>query len=701
MSIIRTMKTVFFLVFLFFTAFFFIFSARISNNIVLIYENNRSEAILDRNSDIITLKTNLSGFYSDYTDIVPDIFKKILLAKEDKYFYYHPGINPISTARAAFNYVAGDKNLASSTVTQQLAKILLRDENDRSLKNKIIESIYALSMEINLSKEDILRMYANSVYFGNKVQGISTASRLYFDSSPDLLKEEQALQLVATISGPTAGNPFTVKNTDNSKKLAGNLGIKSAAIKPPSEDEIIIKKKKFNEYVSGLNSFEINSLGISCIDSCNLTIDNGLSDKIREIVKRNLLSSADKKATNGSVAVIKLPENELLSVIGSPDPRFEDYGYQINMAVKPRPIGSTIKPFIYLKAFEKGMRPYTLVEDKEYKYMIGSGFPLYPKNYDYRYHGMVNLHYALSNSLNVPAVIVLENVGLENFYKFLLEDLQMKPVQEMENYQLGIALGELETDLLSLSYYFTIFPNEGRMMPLKIFKNRSEYSYGPGNDFSLDKKISEIKYIELINKILSDRKTGMEQFGLRSSLNLPFDNYAVKTGTSREYHDSWTIGYTPDFLVGVWVGNSDNTPMDNVSGQSGAGSIWNEVMSLMMNSEYNRRTPFNFRYLKDFYDNNSVEYGLEGDDYEKQKMMLMKDKLIISPHDKDTFLLERNTQIPLRSEEESKWYINDELLGSGKEIIFVPQNYGIYKIEAASVKSERKESISIRLEKDQ
>jgi len=153
--------------------------------------------------------------------------------------------------------------------------------------------------------------------------------------------------------------------------------------------------------------------------------------------------------------------------------------------------------------------------------------------------------------------------------------------------------------------------------------------------------------------------------------------------------------------VGVWVGNSDNTPMDNVSGQSGAGSIWNEVMSLMMSSTYNRKTPFNFRYIKDYYENDFIEYGLAGDDYEKQKMMLMKDKLIVSPHDKDTFLFEKNTQIPLRSGEESKWYINDEFLGSGKEIVFIPQNYGIYRIEAASIENGRKESISIHLEKDQ
>ncbi|MFA6096238.1 MAG: transglycosylase domain-containing protein [Candidatus Paceibacterota bacterium] len=681
-------------------AIFFISSRKLSDNIVSIYKNGQSEIMADRNSGKILIKENPSGYFAEYSEDVPDNFKGYLIGKEDKYFYYHRGINPISSFRAAFNYLSGKKNLASSTLTQQLAKILLKNENDRSLKNKITESIYALSMEINLSKDDILEMYANTVYFGNKAQGINEASRLYFGLSPGMLSKEQTLQLISTISGPSINNPFLVENASSSNDLAGYLKIETQNIEPLTTEEIAAKRKQFNDYVNGTNRFEMESLGVDCADSCNLTIDGSLSDKVREILKRNLLSSSDKKVTNGAVVVIKLPENELLSVIGSPDPRFGDYGYQINMAKEPRPIGSTIKPFIYLKAFEKGLRPYTLVEDKEYKYMIGSGFPLYPKNYDYQYHGIVNLHYALSNSLNVPSVIVLEDVGLDNFYKFMLDDLQLKPVQDMENYQLGIALGELETDLLSLSYYFTIFPSGGQLHPLKIYKDKNDFKYNLKTDFSLNKTISKESYVQLINKVLSDRKTGVEQFGIKSSLNLPYDNYAVKTGTSREFHDSWTIGYTPDFLVGVWVGNSDNTPMDNVSGQSGAGSVWNEVMSLMMNSAYNKKTSFNFRYIKDYYENDFIEYGLAGDDYEKQKMMLMKYKLIASPHDNDTFLFENNTQIPLKSKEESKWYINDELLGSGKEIIFVPQNYGIYKIEAASTESEKKESISIRLEKD-
>ncbi|MCK4891864.1 MAG: hypothetical protein KAS78_04305, partial [Candidatus Pacebacteria bacterium] len=350
----------------------------------------------------------------------------------------------------------------------------------------------------------------------------------------------------------------------------------------------------------------------------------------------------EKDATNGSIVVIKLPENEILSVIGSPDPKIPSYGYQINMAKKTRPIGSAVKPFIYLKGFEKGLRPYTIVEDKEYKYIIGTGFAFYPKNYDYEYRGKVSLHYSLTNSLNVPTVKVLEYAGLDDFYNFLLEDLEFDPVQDIENYQLGIALGGLEMDLLSLSYYFTIFPSEGILTPLKIYNNKkesesfedseSDFTYQTNTNFSQNKRIADEEYIQLINKVLSDRKTGIEQFGMNSNLNLFQDNYAVKTGTSRDFCDSWTIGYTPDFLVGVWVGNSDNTPMDGISGQSGAGRIWNEAMNLLINSEYNKKTPFEFDLIKEFYKDENIEYGLFEDNYEENKTLLQDDSLILNPH---------------------------------------------------------------------
>lgn len=287
--------------------------------------------------------------------------------------------------------------------------------------------------------------------------------------------------------------------------------------------------------------------------------------------------------------VIKLgrgnESNELFAVVGSPDPQSRASGAQINMALVPRPVGSAAKPFIYAKAFERGARPYTLVDDREYRYMIGTGFAFYPKNYDGKYRGEVTLHYALANSLNVPAVKTLEFAGLERVNEFLLNMLGFRPRQPLDTYGLGIALGGLEVDPLTFAQYMTIFPNDGVLAPLKIGLSGDAPVYLTP---PMSKPRAEIErviaapFVRLVTKILSDRSISVDQFGMKGNLNLTKTEYAVKTGTTYDYHDSWTVGYTPDFLVAVWIGNSDNTPIRQVSGQQGAGRVWRDAMELFL-----------------------------------------------------------------------------------------------------------------------
>ena len=378
------------------------------------YKKQASITIRDRTGEIIHIEQNKKKYWARYLDEVPSGFKKLLIEKEDKYFYYHFGFNPWSTFQALLGYLGLGPKRASSTIPQQLVKILLEKELERSPKNKIIEAFYTLSLETYQSKETILKMYTNSIYFGNQIQGLSEASRLYFDSSPNLLTDGQIVQLLSTISSPTQNNPAKPKNKETALILAQKLGIDNKEMVLTESSSI---KGNMEEYShSSPSYFELKDLIDNNSSDQQVTIDKELSEKIREIVKRNIEELESKNAKNGNVVVIKLPENELLTLIGSPDPQSFEEGYRINMLLEPRPIGSTIKPFIYLKAFEKGLRPYTLVEDREYKYITAIGLPLYPKNFDYKYRGTVDLHYSLSNSLNVPAVKVLEYVGLENFY---------------------------------------------------------------------------------------------------------------------------------------------------------------------------------------------------------------------------------------------------------------------------------------------
>jgi len=650
----------------------------LQKQLITIYDNQNSQIVKDRNGQEIGILPNEKGNFARYFDKIPARVKELLIQKEDQYFYYHFGFNPWSIIRASLGYLGLYPSKASSTITQQLVKNLLKKETERSLKNKIIESFYTLSLETYQTKNNILKMYLNTIYFGQKTQGLAEASRLYFDLSPDLISDSQILQLLSTLSSPAENNPTSSKNKKIALSLAQKMGFSEQNL--IMTDPLTVKEnmKKYSHFHD--TYFEIQTL-YSLKEtpeqkSVELTIDKDLTTKIRKIIERNLEDLKPKNAKNGAAIVVKLPENEILALIGSPNPQSFGEGYQINMLQEPRPIGSTIKPFIYLKAFEKGLRPYTLIDDREYKYITAIGFPLYPKNFDYKYRGEVNLHYALSNSLNVPTVKVLEYVGLQDFYNFLEKDLEFKPIQDLDNYQLGIALGALEMNLLDLAHYFTIFSNDGILKELKIYKN--DETLAP------DKRITEPEYIQLINKILNDRETGIEQFGLKSDLNLFQQNYALKTGTSRDFRDSWVIGYTPDFLVGVWLGNADNSPMDEVSGQVGAGRIWAEIMELLLNSKYNKKTPLNFDLIREFNYMGEIEYGLPNDNYQKcQNLLKGEDQsLILNPHDGDTFLLEENSKIILKAKESIRWFINENFLAESQTAIFIPQETGQCQIKA-------------------
>lgn len=632
-----------------------------SRHIETLYKKEASVVIVDRNGLEIAIEPNVKGHYMRPSKEMPQELKNLLIAREDRFFYYHPGVNPASIARSLVRYIFTSRFAGSSTLTQQLTKNLLGNENERTLYNKIVETFYALSLELHTKKSEILSMYIDTAYFGNQAEGIEEAAKRYFGATPDALTKEQITELLATLRNP-------------------------ARIPKSREPEPIARKS--------INSFEVLPLA-NCDISCELTVDSALTDTLREILQKHLASPAFETVRNGAIVVIYVNNNknsnELLALVGSPFPYASSSGYQINMAIEPRPIGSTWKPFIYAKAFEKGARPYTIVDDIEYKYDIGTGFAFYPKNYDGIYHGPVTMHYALSNSLNVPAVRALQFVGVEEFAKFLTEKLALRPRQELETYQLSIALGGLEMDLLTLANYFSIFPRSGMMKPLETKNNAAS---------GVPQKIFDPEYTELVTKILSDRTTGVDQFGLKSNLNLPSREYAVKTGTTYDYHDSWTIGYTPDFVVGVWLGNSDNKAMQQLSGSVGAGKIWHDVMNVLLNSEYNSRSTFNFEHIKEYAKENTIEYGLAGDNYEYARDLLKHNELILQPHDGDVFRFEAGMTIPFVARENAVWYINGKEIGRGKNISWKPERPGQFIIEAKSNSGNQKLKFIIKNKED-
>jgi len=657
------------------------------------YNEQKSVVIQDRNGRELSIRPNIKGEYMRAADALSPEWTNMLVAKEDRYFWYHRGINPLSILRSLVTYFFSGRFEGSSTLTQQLVKTLLGNENERTVANKVVEAVYAMGLEVCASKTEILKMYSDTAYFGNQAEGVAEASKIYFDAIPESLSTVQVLQLLATLNDPS-DYPGTRRNEKRTRVLAARVRI-------PLDVKLIgtpgVPGGEAYERKSA-DMFELAALGVECPKSCTLTVDRELTDTIRRIVSANLDSPAFASVNNGAVVVMRLDKNahknELLAMVGSPHPSGYEKGYQINMAVRPRPIGSTAKPFIYAKAFEKGARPYTEVVDREYRYDIGTGFAFYPKNYDGKYRGVVTLHEALSNSLNVPAVRVLAYAGVENFYSLLNDGLYFEPLQPLKQYDLSIALGGLEMDLFTLANSFTLFPNEGVLKPASV-KNGESLKLPMAENYGEHRVIAS-EFAALVTSILADRKTGVEQFGLVSNLNLPAANYAVKTGTSYDYHDSWTIGYTPDFLVAVWIGNNDNKPMYRLSGSVGAGKIWHEVMETMLDSPYNKETPFNFSRLREFEEASTLEYGIQGDNHDEARQILGSDELILEPHDRDVLEYATDMNVPLVSNDKVSWYANGVLLGEGDRMVWRPATPAKYVIVAETPQG-RKQRIRVSI----
>lgn len=652
------------------------------------YHEELSVVMYDRNGVLLKVFPNKRDNYVIETLTLPPSFVTMLIQKEDKLFGVHPGVNSWSTLRALISFFREGHAGGASTIAQQLAKNILGNESERTLLNKITESFYAVSLTLWKSDDDILRMYANTVSLGNQVQGFETASYAYYGKKLNETTSFEHIGLLATLSNPTLRNPWAKEHEAYARTLYDHLGESEPYVLPPTNDTFSFTSSA---------AIELGQSGVSCEVSCSTTIDEAVTETARTILARYIEREHERGARNGAVVIIDARKHTLLTLIGSPDPLSYTDGAQINMALEPRPIGSTVKPFIYLKGFEDGLRPYTLVEDREYKYPISTGFSLYPKNYDGVYHGEVTLHEALSNSLNVPSVKVLEYIGLRDFYTFLHEQLGFTPLQDFDAYQYGIALGGLEMDLLSLTQLFSLFPNEGSLYPLSAVVGMPPApTLIPQVSNEKVTRVSDPAYAELVHDVISDRLRGVEQFGLKSTLNLTFPEYGVKTGTSRDFHDSWVVGYTKDFVVGVWIGNSENTPLEQVSGQSGAGSVWHDVMEYLFSTSYHTATPFDETYSTKLTVGDAREWGLFNDVISEHQTLLEDDFLITSPQHEDVFELTTNTHIPLRAKEAVTWSVNGTTLGVGTDITFEPNRAGTFEVVAVSEAGER-EIISIRV----
>ncbi|MBN1273653.1 MAG: penicillin-binding protein 1C [Candidatus Aminicenantes bacterium] len=519
---------------------------------------------------------------------LPDGLVAATLAAEDKYFFLHNGVNPLAMGRAIIQNITHRRVISgASTISQQLIRNIYHGR--RNIFSKLYEAWMALRLEKSLTKEKILVQYLNRICFGNQAYGIEAASRLYFDKRASDLSLAEAAFLAGLPRSPAGLNPYRFfpraeERQENILKrmLAWNL-ISSEAYERAVHEKIRVlpASQKFRApHFCDFILKRIQESGTFSPDLIRTTLEYSLHKKIEMLVQGHLKNNEKKGITNAAVVVLENSRGEILSMVGSGDFFSVEHDGQVNGALSLRQPGSTLKPFTYALALENGLTASSLLEDREMSLSTPEG-SFRPRNYDKRYHGPVRIRSALACSYNIPAVSLVEKMGPDLLYYRLKKNGFTSLTKSPGFYGVGLTLGNGEVTLLELVQGYATLARGGRWIPASAILNIrrcDNRNISLKTDGFRDVFSPGISYI--ITSILADHDARVPAFGLNTPLNLPFP-CAAKTGTSKDFRDNWTIGYTPRYTVGVWVGNFDAEPMRNISGITGCGPLFHDIMLLL------------------------------------------------------------------------------------------------------------------------
>ena len=502
---------------------------------------------------------------------VSDYYKKLILFKEDKYFYYHFGINPLAVVRAiGQNIYSGKVVSGASTITMQLARLL--EPKERTVGNKLIEMFRALQLEARYSKKEILEFYLNLLPYGKNIVGVRSAAWKYFHKTPDKLN-----LLEAAVLTQLSDNPQLIYYPEKLERRAKKFLKKAGEHSIFPED--VVKYAIKNKLHIGNYSFPKNAphfaffLRNKNLQQIETYLDLNLQKQAEKIAKDYVRNLYAYGITNVAVLVVRNSDGAVVSYVGSADFYNEENQGQVNGVEAFRSPGSTLKPFLYAVAMNKGN-----LTPKKVLYDVPTTIRGYsPQNYDGEFSGAVFAYYALAKSLNVPAVRLLKQTGLSEFLQFLSDKLRMSKVRERYNsLGLSVILGGCEVSLRELVSAYKIFANGGTFSPLKYTKK----------DSSKKMKVFNQGVCYWITEILSsnDRPDFSTKY-LNLTANLP--EVAWKTGTSYGYKDAWAIGYTPEYTIGVWAGNFNGKSSPVLNGTAIAVPLMFKVMKQLKHRKRN------------------------------------------------------------------------------------------------------------------
>ncbi len=569
------------------------FSVIISIAVYLLYplpaslqmdRGDKSIQILDKNDQLLYEKRENNFGSHNYLrfEKIPKNIIDSIIAIEDKDFYKHIGINPKSILRAMWQNISANKIISGgSTITQQLVRNKIKPKK-RNYFYKAKEAILAIKLETRLSKKEILEAYLNTIYFGHQAYGIQSASQIFFEKNITELSKAESAFLVGLIQSPSNFDPYKhfKKAKSRQERVIDELDISEKEKKSLKEEKINIASGKINIKAPHFVMWILKKTKNMKIKKIHTTLDLNLQTEIEEIVRKEIENLKDKNVSSASVVVLDAKNGDLLAMIGSADYFDSNIDGSVNIAVSNRQPGSALKPFTYTLALKRGDTTATTIADIETQFFTQEGNPYIPRNYDYGYHGLVRYREALANSYNIPAIKVLEKVGVENLMNFLKKCGISTFNKNPEYYGLALTLGDAEIKLLELTQAYGMLARGGKTLKLR-YLNDAKIEKG-------DRVINE-KIAWLITDILDDDIARLPEFGEKGPLEFDFP-VAAKTGTTRNSRDNWTFGYTKNRIVGVWVGNANNDPMRGTSGVTGAGPIFHKTMLAAMKNL--PKTPF-------------------------------------------------------------------------------------------------------------
>lgn len=525
-------------------------------------------------------------------DNISRYIRQATIAAEDNQFYDHYGLDFKGIIRGVIlKPLTGQRAQGGSTITQQLIKNSILTP-ERTIQRKVKEAVLAIELEQRFSKDEILAMYLNDIPYGSQAYGVEAAAKKFFNKPAADVSLSQATLLAALPQAPTYYSPYgshfedlkrrqayilqrmtdlqmiTLEQADAAAKEELDFAVQSESIRAPHFIFYVkeLLNEQFGERIVGEGGLNITT-----------TLNADMQSLAEEALKKNAATINSFKASNAALAAVDPKTGDILAMVGSLDYFNEDIDGNVNVAIRHRSPGSSLKPFVYAAAFQKGFTPDTILIDAETDF--GQGYK--PKNYNLAEYGPVTMRTALANSLNIPAVKTLYLAGVKQTTD-LAQSLGMTTLNDPDRYGLSLVLGGGEVRLLDEVSAYGVLANDGVRRPhraiLTVRKDNETILDATQNEAPGEQAL-EPQIARQITNILSDNNARALVFGVNSPLQLGPRPVAAKTGTTQEFRDGWVMGYTPSLAAGVWVGNNDNSPMnDKSAGARTAAPIWNTFM---------------------------------------------------------------------------------------------------------------------------